>query len=552
MKVQPTDRWDRETTLVSQIAAAASLLAFLLYFRRGDLLLYGDAVGHINIARRVIDSQTPGLLQLGTVWLPLPHLLMIPFLFSDSAWQTGIAGSIPSMCAYMFATTGVFRLLRGAFSSPSGPDTNARLIAWFGAIAFAANPNLVYLQTTAMTETLYLALAIWSVLHFTEFLQAISLPKPTVQAGSSLTKCGLCVAAACLTRYDGWFLALVLCIAGTIVMVKSQPAQEKFGRAFAKFLLLAIAAPALWLAYNGIIYRNPLEFANGPYSAQAIEQRAEIATPSPQPGWHSIPVAFSYFLKAAEDNVAESWLQKLWLILLLAGIVTIFLRRTQWPLLLLLLPLAFYTLTIAYGSVPIHLPEWWPNNYYNVRYGIQLLPAFVVFLAVAAHFLLIKTPQPPARTAILLVIVAIVAGSYAWIWKAQPICYREAWANSRTRIAFENGLASTLTKLPRDATLLMYLGDHVGAVQDAGIPLRRVINETNHRPWKKTFDPEGLWDRALADPQHYADYVIAIAGDPVSNQVNKQNLTSMVVVHTIGQPAATVYWTHRSSSNPPR
>jgi hypothetical protein len=29
-----------------------------------------------------------------------------------------------------------------------------------------------------------------------------------------------------------------------------------------KFVLIAAAAPALWLAYNGIVYRNPLEFAN--------------------------------------------------------------------------------------------------------------------------------------------------------------------------------------------------------------------------------------------------------------------------------------------------
>ena len=32
-------------------------------------------------------------------------------------------------------------------------------------------------------------------------------------------------------------------------------------------------APLLWLVYNGAVYRNPLEFANGPYSAKAIEQR---------------------------------------------------------------------------------------------------------------------------------------------------------------------------------------------------------------------------------------------------------------------------------------
>ena len=72
----------------------------LLLSRHGEVLLYGDAVAHINIARRVFDSKTPGLLQLGTVWLPLPHLLMFPFIISNEMWQSGSGGSIPSMAAY--------------------------------------------------------------------------------------------------------------------------------------------------------------------------------------------------------------------------------------------------------------------------------------------------------------------------------------------------------------------------------------------------------------------------------------------------------------------
>jgi hypothetical protein len=91
----------------------------------------------------------------------------------------------------------------------------------------------------------------------------------------------------------------------------------------------------------------------------------------------------------------------------------------------------------------------------------------------------------------------------------------------------------------------MYLGDHVGALQSAGINLRQVINEGNHRPWKQPSDPEGLWERALANPKQYADYVVAMDGDPVASHVNKENLSSVVVIHTIGQPAATIYWTHR-------
>ena len=83
IKSQAWGRWDRETALVAQLAACVSFISFAFYFQHSDLLLYGDAVAHINIARRVFDSRTPGLLQLGTVWLPLPHLLILSFLISD-------------------------------------------------------------------------------------------------------------------------------------------------------------------------------------------------------------------------------------------------------------------------------------------------------------------------------------------------------------------------------------------------------------------------------------------------------------------------------------
>ncbi len=96
------------------LAIFVSVFSFLFYFRHGDLLLYGDAVAHINIARRVFDSQTPGLLQLGTVWLPLPHLLMLPFIVSKQMWQSGAGGSIPSMAAYVLGVLGIFRLVRGS------------------------------------------------------------------------------------------------------------------------------------------------------------------------------------------------------------------------------------------------------------------------------------------------------------------------------------------------------------------------------------------------------------------------------------------------------
>lgn len=535
-------RWDRETALIAYLAAFVSVISLLIFFRHDAVLLYGDAVAHINIARRVFDSRTPGLLQLGTVWLPLPHLLMIPFLFSSWAWRTGLGGSIVSMMAYVVGAVGIFRLVRGALSFPSEPDATARVSAWLAALLYAANPNLLYLQSTAMTEPLYLTFFIWAVVHFTEFTQQKSPAWDWVRSSpsGSLMKCGLCLAGAELTRYDGWFAAAVIS-AVVLVMVWRTAPDLRLG-AF-RFVLLTALVPLLWLAYNGIIYRNPLEFANGPYSPRAIQQRsASPAFPS-YPGSQNLRVAGSYFFKAAQLNMGEGkWQQKIWVALLLAGtLAVVIFARPLAPLLLLWLPLPFYMFSIAHSGVPLFIPVWWPLSYYNVRYGLQLLPAFAVFFAVLVYIAIGSARNTSARMGIAFLALLWVAGSYISVWRSEPISYREAWVNSRGRIALETELAKQLRLLPPNSTLLMYLGDHVGALQRAGIPLRRAIQEGNHRTWKQPRDPDGLWERALADPARYSDFAIAFAGDPVYEATQKDHLQSVVRIHTTGQPEAVIY-----------
>src|SRR5689334_13298106 len=120
-----------ETWCVLLLATSASIAAFVYYFRRGQILLYGDAVAHMAIARRIFDSLTPGLSQLGSVWLPLPHLLMAPFVYSDDLWQNGIGGSIPSMVAYCAATVGIFRLVRCGLAYARVGSGTAILASWF-------------------------------------------------------------------------------------------------------------------------------------------------------------------------------------------------------------------------------------------------------------------------------------------------------------------------------------------------------------------------------------------------------------------------------------
>ena len=573
--------WDSEVNLLIWLATCVSVFSFLFFYRSGEILLYGDAVAHINIARRVFDSKTPGLLQLGTVWLPLPHLLMIPFLISKEMWQRGTGGSIPSMAAYVFGVTGMLRLTRGVLSRTSHPDTPARIAAWTAAIIFAANPNLIYMQATAMGESLYLAFFVWAVVYFAEYVRR--QPK-------AFTKCGLCLAAACLTRYDGWFLTAA--ITGVVLLeyfigdrvallAGRQATREQAGRneggnerelseraafpgraipaqsnrllapvALMKFVLIAAAAPVLWLAYNGIVYRNPLEFENGPYSAKAIERKTQSAGNPGHPGSGNPLIAEMYFLKAAESNVAQNpWLQRLWLLLAILGAGGLIIRssnalasRAWLSLLFLLVPLPFYALSIAYGGVPIFLPTWWPFSHYNDRYGLYLLPAFAVALA-ALVWIVIRSDSwnRRLRFGFAVGVFLLIIASYVSVWYATPICLKEAQINMRSRTQLELELARMLQILPPDSTLLMYLGDHVGALERAGIPLKRTINEGNHRVWEQPTDPEGLWERALANPSHYADYVLAFEGDPVWQAVHNLHLRALIEIHVTGQAPAILY-----------
>jgi hypothetical protein len=189
--------------------------------------------------------------------------------------------------------------------------------------------------------------------------------------------------------------------------------------------------------------------------------------------------------------------------------------------------------------VPIFIPYWWPFTHYNVRYGLQLLPAFAIALAILSHWAM--RAEVRIRIASVVGLLLFIAAGYASIWQATPICLEEARVNMRTRQEFERQLAMWLEKLPPDATLLMYLGDHVGAVERAGVPLNHTINEGNHRVWRQPVDTDGLWERALANPTQYTDYVLAFEGDPVWGAVAESNLRERVEIHVTGQARGILY-----------
>jgi hypothetical protein len=182
----------------------AGSAAALYYSHAGLALSHYDARAHLVVSRRIFDSLVPGWQQIGAVWLPLPHVLgMLPAQI-DPFYRTGafaIAISVMSMAVAAWALT---RLILRTTGSAIGGFTAAAL--------FLSNPNLLYLQSTPMTEPLLFGTMMVSVMLVAEWVDANALPRPHA-AGFALT-------AACMTRYEAWPVTAAIIVLAAAAMLR--------------------------------------------------------------------------------------------------------------------------------------------------------------------------------------------------------------------------------------------------------------------------------------------------------------------------------------------
>src|SRR3989344_7542885 len=135
--------------LMVAVLAFLSIHVWLGFYDNGIGLAYNDSRSHLDIGRRVVEGLKPGLAQIGSVWLPLTHLLMVPTIWNDFMWHSGLSGALQSMISFVATSVLVYLFLKKL-----GAGLYSRL---FGVVLFVANLNVVYLQSTAMTELLLLA-----------------------------------------------------------------------------------------------------------------------------------------------------------------------------------------------------------------------------------------------------------------------------------------------------------------------------------------------------------------------------------------------------------
>lgn len=349
-----------DEVVIVLLATALSIAFYSWYASHAEISSFNDARIRTMIGRRVLVSRTPGLAQLGTTWLPLHFFSMLPFIWNDTLYRSGLAGSLPSMAAYVIASLYMYRICHLVFAS--------RGAGWIACAIVMLNPSVLYMQSTAMSEIPLLCAMIVAVYYTLQWAHTFH----TVD----MLKASAAVAAATAIRYDGWVLAIALApLVGYLAWRRQgYKAIEPW---LILYSLLAFAGCVAWVIYNWVIFDDPLlAFFYGSRNHGTAFQRVAEHSES----YHQLGLSFQTYGYSAGATAG-------WLIALLAalGLVAFALRfrlrATTLAAYSFLLPFAFYWLVFYVGINRVEVPELGEGRYYNIRFGLVMIPAIAFFAA---------------------------------------------------------------------------------------------------------------------------------------------------------------------------
>jgi hypothetical protein len=490
-------RQDRQ--LVGVIASLIIVNAFLYFLYHGQTFVHIDAIAHVNKARGMFDNSAPGLRQLGTVWLPLPHILMAPLAAIDPLWRNGAAGSLVSVVS--FVGTSVFLYSAGY------AWTGAPVVGWVAFLLFALNPHLIYLFSTPENEPLMICCAVGLLYYLIRWARD--------EAWRDLALAGLFAFAGTWTRYEGWALAATGCVVIAIVTRK---------RRVTSTILFAGAAslgPMLWMLYNMIYFEDPLMFAIGTGSALANNTGKAFGTAGEL--WES---SVRYFIDVAYSLNPGV----LWLAIVGLGFAIFLFRHHNWrPTLVMVAGCAslfsFYVLNLYTNNIAILLPGVVKDDLesvYNVRYGAVMAATIPLF---SAFFVFIVWRHVERRRAFAFLMLTplflgdpIPAASHETVDEqfTGNLFYREAIHNQSfwmppfidvaEKLKADIGSHHDESSLVLTNTRIVHV-----VVWDTGLPIRRFITEMNLPEWRLS----------LTNIDSHARWVIAEEGDDLWNARGK-------------------------------
>jgi hypothetical protein len=488
-------RRDPAARRIAVLVAVLSVGAVLYFSSRGQTLAYFDSVSHLQIARRVVDSPTSGLAQLGSVWLPLPHLISMPLVWIDPLYYSGISMIVFSMAAYVTTCVLLYKTVLDL--------TGQRIASLVGTSVFALNPNVLYMQSTPMTELLLFA-CLAGMVHGVQRWISSDHYRYLVWAGAW----GL---AGSLTRYEAWVLLATLAVVVAWVAWRRHHSYAQAEGTTLAFLLFGGAGIVGWLLWNLLLFGDPLNF-----------QRGEYAKPSLWVGENEVTVgdwgaASTTYLYAIVDNVGYVVLAGLF-----AGTATLVLRerlalRTL-PVLSYAIVPAFFVIALERGQRPLHVLQY-AEAFYNVRFGlVAVLPAAVVIGYLASA--LAGRRQGPRTvvvriTAVIVPVVLLLQLGWALFDPELRITTLRDPVDTVAATGEESAEASHYLRDNYDTGLILMesFGNEL-VLFDARIPPGRNLYEGSYR----------MWEPALEDPRRFDVRWIVMRGpdrpDKVFNAMN--------------------------------
>jgi hypothetical protein len=343
------------------ILSMVSITSFLYYLSNGLGVAYNDARSHLDIARRVVENLQPGFAQLGSVWLPLPHLLATLTVWNNFMWHSGLSGALESMVSYVATGVLIYQILK-----VFGASTLGRLM---GVVVFALNLNILYMQSTAMTELLLLGTMTAGVYELIQWHKEDNMLR--------LVKSSFWIMLSTLIRYDGWFLLFFAAILIVIHSYKKHGYKTAEG-SFFLFSTLAGFGILLWFFWNWIIFKDPLYFITGPYAAATQQQ--QIASAGLLTTQHNLLFSLKTYLYSIVYN--EGMFTT---ILAAIGIVFFWLDKKisgslRMASIALLAPFFFNILALYMGQSVLFIQGLNGNSWFNVRYGLMMAPTIAIFV----------------------------------------------------------------------------------------------------------------------------------------------------------------------------
>lgn len=465
-------RWleRRDLFFVVTILGAVSIFSFIFYYNNGLGLAYNDARSHLDIGRRVVEGLNSGLAQLGSVWLPLTHFLMTFTIWNDFMWHSGLSGAIQSMIAFVGTGSLIYYFLKELGVGHFG--------RYVGVAIFVANLNILYLQSTAMTELMLLGTMTAGAYYLLLWFKRSDL--------IYLVQSAFWIMLSTLVRYDGWFLFFFAALMILVWTWRFRGYKVAEGMTV-MFCTLAGFGIFLWFLWNLLIFKDAFYFVFGPYSAYRQQSQLEAAgVLATKKNWLLSATIYTYALAYNSGTFTT--------VLGFLGAAVLWLSREvplkiRFATIVLVAPFVFNVLALYLGHSVLFIQGLSGNTWFNVRYGIMMMPSFAIFIGYLVHRL----------QKVRFVVVGLIAFvTFFSLVNGDAVVVDDARVGSSQKNVTEvSGWLRDNTK-DEPGFILISVASHDSIIFSSGLPMKKFIHE----------GAGAYYESALINPDRWARWIV--------------------------------------------